>query len=141
MLIENLITRSSATVGQNDTVADAAQIMKDRDVGSVVVVDGGKVVGILTDRDIVLRVGTDGHGSLEAPVSSVMTRMPLCLSANVDVEQCLERMEAHGVRRIPIVDDDDELIGVVSLDDILIHLGRVLGTASALVRAEVAGVI
>jgi CBS domain-containing protein len=141
MLIENLITRSAATVCQNDTVADAAQIMKDRDVGSVVVVEDNKVVGILTDRDIVLRVGTDGHGSLEAPVSSVMTRMPLCLSANVDVEQCLERMEAHGVRRIPIVDDDDELIGVVSLDDILIHLGRVLGTASALVRAEVAGVI
>lgn len=141
MLIENLITRSAATVCQNDTVAHAAQIMKDRDVGSVVVVEDNKVVGILTDRDIVLRVGTDGHGSLEAPVSSVMTRMPLCLSANVDVEQCLERMEAHGVRRIPIVDDDDELIGVVSLDDILIHLGRVLGTASALVRAEVAGVI
>ncbi len=141
MLIENLITRSAATVGQNDTVADAAQIMKDRDVGSVVVVDRRKVVGILTDRDIVLRLGADGHGSLEAPVSSVMTRMPLCLSANVDVEQCLERMEAHGVRRIPIVDDEDELIGVVSLDDILIHLGRVLGTASALVRAEVAGVV
>jgi CBS domain-containing protein len=141
MLIENLITRSAATVGQNDTVANAAQIMKDRDVGSVVVVDGRKVVGILTDRDIVLRLGADGHGSLEAPVSSVMTRMPLCLSANVDVEQCLERMETHGVRRIPIVDDEDELIGVVSLDDILIHLGRVLGTASALVRAEVAGVV
>jgi CBS domain-containing protein len=141
MLIENLITRSAATVVENDTVADAAQIMKDRDVGSVVVVEGKKVVGILTDRDIVLRVGTDGHGSLETPVSSVMTRMPLCLSANVDVEQCLERMETHGVRRIPIVDDEDELIGVVSLDDILIHLGRVLGTASALVRAEVAGVI
>ncbi|MEJ2152466.1 MAG: CBS domain-containing protein [Gemmatimonadota bacterium] len=96
MLIENLITRSAATVGQNDTVDNAAQIMKDRDVGSVV---------------------------------------------NVDVEQCLERMETHGVRRIPIVDDEDELIGVVSLDDILIHLGRVLGTASALVRAEVAGVV
>ncbi len=140
MLIENLITRSAATVCQSDTVADAAQIMKDRDVGSVVVVEDKKVVGILTDRDIVLRVGTDGHGSLGVPVSSVMTRMPLCLSANVDVEQCLERMETHGVRRIPIVDDDDELIGVVSLDDILIHLGRVLGTASALVRAEVAGV-
>lgn len=140
MLIENLITRSAATVAQQDTVADAAQIMKDRDVGSVVVVEGKKVVGILTDRDIVLRLGADGHGSLEAPVSSIMTRMPLCLSANVDVEQCLERMEAHSVRRVPILDDDDELIGVVSLDDILIHLGRVLGTASALVRAEVAGV-
>jgi CBS domain-containing protein len=141
MLVENLITRSVATVVGDDTVAEAGQIMKDRDVGSVVVVEGKMVVGILTDRDIVLRLAADGHGSLAAPVSSIMTRAPLCLPSSIDVEQCLERMEAHGVRRVPILNDEDELIGVVSLDDILIHLGRVLGMASALVRAEVAGVM
>lgn len=140
MTIQDLITRSPAIVGGGDAVSEAASRMKEKDVGSVVVVDGDDIVGILTDRDIAMRVVALERDPATVTVAEVMTRGPVCLRGDCDVEECVKRMEEHGVRRIPIVDADDRLLGVVSLDDVLMHFGRTMGKAAALIHAEVSGV-
>ncbi|HKY60430.1 MAG TPA: CBS domain-containing protein [Gemmatimonadota bacterium] len=140
MIVEDLITRSPVTVGRTDSVAEAALHMKEGDVGSVVVVDeDGDIVGIVTDRDIATRLVAEDLPARTTPVNEIMTIMPLCVGRGLDIEQALKKMEVHGVRRIPVLDEGNELVGVVSLDDILIHLGKTFGVAAALVRAEVAG--
>ena len=142
MIVEDLITRSPVTVVRGDTVADAALHMKESDVGSVVVLDeAGDVVGIVTDRDIAVRLVAEELPAKTTPVDDIMTVMPFCIGRGMDIEHALKKMEVHGVRRIPVLDEKDELVGVVSLDDILIHLGRTFGVAASLVRAEVAGLV
>lgn len=142
MIVEDLITRSPVTVDRTDSVAEAALHMKEGDVGSVVVLDeAGDIVGIVTDRDIAIRLVAEDLPAETTLVDEIMTIMPLCVGRGLDVEQALKKMEVHGVRRIPVLDEGNELVGVVSLDDILIHLGKTFGVAAALVRAEVAGLV
>jgi CBS domain-containing protein len=142
MIVEDLITRSPVTVGRRDTVAEAALQMKEGDVGSVVVLDeAGDVVGIVTDRDIAIRLVAEELPAEATPVDEIMTIMPFCIGRGLDVELALKKMEVHGVRRIPVLDEGNDLIGVISLDDILIHVGKTLGVAAALIRAEVAGLV
>jgi CBS domain-containing protein len=138
MIVRNVITRAPVTVAQDDDVTKAAWLMKEEDVGSVVVLEEGSVVGILTDRDIVMRAAVLAD---HTPVREVMTLMPVCLDGNADIEEALEKMEQYGVRRLPVLDTGGKLIGVVSLDDILMHLSRVLGRAGTLIRAEVLGLV
>lgn len=135
MLAQDLITRAPVLVDSDEPLREAARRMRDADVGSVVVMEGGEPIGILTDRDVAMFMAAD---VIDVPVEIVMTRHPVSISAHADVEMCLERMEAHAVRRILIV-EDGRLIGVVSLDDILMHLGYLMGKASALVRTEIVG--
>lgn len=140
MIVEDLITRAPVTVTRGDSVVEAARHMRDSDVGSVVVLDDeGDVVGIVTDRDVAVRLVAEDMSAETTPVEDIMTIAPLCVGRGLDIEVALKKMEIHGVRRIPVVDEADDLIGVITLDDVLIHLGRTLGVAAALIRAEVAG--
>lgn len=142
MIVEDLITRSPVAITRGDSVAAAALKMKEGDVGSVVVLDeAGAVVGIVTDRDVAIRLVAEDLPAETTSVDEIMTLMPMCIRRSVDVEQALKKMEVHGVRRMPVLDEGDELLGVVSLDDILIHVGKTLGVATALIRAEVAGLV
>jgi len=138
MLIEDLITRAPVTVPKGSHISHAARRMGESDVGSVVVVvDEKEPVGILTDRDIALQVAS---GPEDARVEEVMTAHPVSVERGTDVEQCIERMGSHEVRRILVLDQNGELVGVVSLDDIVMHLSNTLEQAAALIRAEVARV-
>jgi len=136
VLIEDLITRAPVTVPKGSRISLAARRMAESDVGSaVVVVDAKEPVGILTDRDIALHMG----GGVEDPcVEDVMTAHPVAVERGADVEQCIEKMGSHEVRRILVLDENGDLEGVVSLDDIVMHLSNTLGKAAALIRAEVA---
>lgn len=137
MLAQDLITRAPVTLEPGGKLSDAARRMREADVGSVVVVDRGGPVGVLTDRDAALALAS---GVEDLLVTDVMTPFPVMIPATADVEQCLDRMESHGVRRILIMEDDERLVGVVSLDDVLMHLGYLMGKAAALVRTEVSSV-
>lgn len=138
MSIEDLITRSPVTVTKGARLSEAARRMAEGDVGSVVVVvDQKEPIGVLTDRDIALHMAA---GVEDARVEEVMTAHPVCVRRGTDVEQCIERMEAHEVRRILVLDEDGDLAGVVSLDDIVMHLSNTLGKLAGLIRAEVARV-
>lgn len=140
MTAQELATRTPVTVGREESLATTARLMKERNVGSVVVVEGDRVVGILTDRDIVMR-SRGVVPSDDTPVHEIMTFMPVCLDGSADIEDALEKMEQYGVRRLPVLDTGGKLVGVISLDDILVHLSRVLGRAGDLIRAEVMGLV
>lgn len=135
MLAQDLITRAPVLVRTGEPLEQAARRMRDSDVGSVVVMQGSEPVGILTDRDVAMLLAA---GVLDVPIEDVMTPRPVSIPARADVELCLERMETHAVRRILIMENGN-LVGVVSLDDILMHLGYLMGKASSLIRAEVIG--
>lgn len=139
MLSIDLVNRSPVTVDPEDSVREAAWRMREHRVGSVVVLDEGAVVGILTDRDITMAIATDRFEGPDQRVAELMTPDPTCLTSDQDIEQGLAAMRGRGVRRMPVLNDDGELVGVVSLDDIVMHMGRTLGAAADVVREEVSG--
>ena len=136
MRIEELIRRSPVTVLPGAPVAEAARLMKEHDVGSVVVVEEDRVVGILTDRDIVVGPVAENMGPTAATVAAAMTPDPVTVTTGHDLDDCLERMAEAAVRRAVITNDAGDLLGVVALDDILMHLSRQLGAAAEVIRKE-----
>lgn len=139
MMLIDLVSRSPITVRPEATVREAARRMRDHNVGSVVVHLEGSVVGILTDRDVVMAIAAGRFRGEDQPVEELMTHDPVCLPSDLPVERGLAAMRARGVRRMPVLNDEGELVGVVSLDDVVVHMGHELGTAADLVREEVAG--
>jgi CBS domain-containing protein len=117
MEIRNLIGGSASVCGPDLTVSEAAQVMIDQGIGSIGVVDQGRLVGIFTERDA-LRVAAGGADSSVVTVETWMTPDPDALTPDVDVEDAAEWLLATGYRHLPVV-DDGALIGVVSIKDIL----------------------
>lgn len=106
------------------TVGEAARLMEDRNIGSVLVVDGGSyVAGIVTDRDLAVRGYGHGH-SADADVTELMTRDVATIVPYDTIERAAELMMGRGIRRLPVVDDDGRLHGVVALDDLIRQLTR-----------------
>jgi len=103
-----------------ESVADAARRMRDRGVGTLVVVDeAGKPVGLLTDRDITLRVVASGGDPQATSVGDVMTERPKTVHENTPIESALALMRSGAFRRLPVVDDRGVVVGIVSIDDVL----------------------
>ena len=107
-----------ATVTPDQTVADAARMMRDEDVGSLPVVEEGRLVGIVTDRDIVLRVVADGRDPSSTPVREACSRETVTIEPEQELEEALRLMARHQVRRLPVVDDGDRLVGMVAQADV-----------------------
>jgi CBS domain-containing protein len=133
MLVQDLITRAPVAVSPGASLERAAARMRDAAVGSIVVTEDHEPVGILTDRDVALALA---EGLEAMAVRDIMSPHPICIPVEADIEMCIERMEEFGVRRI-LVTEGDKLVGVVSLDDILIHLGYLMSKASSLIQSEI----
>ena len=140
MRIQDLYSPHAQVARADQPLAEAARTMLASHVGSIVAVDGGgdsrRPVGILTDRDIVrgqLRLGAD---LFCLTVADVMTRDPLTLAAATGVTEAIEAMNARGVRRAPVVDVAGNLLGMVTLDDLLPAVARELGELAALIGAQ-----
>jgi CBS domain-containing protein len=114
--IRDLLKGDPVTVEANATVEEAAKLMGEKDVGNVLVVDGDEVKGIVTDRDIVVRVIAKGEGP-DADVSDAATTDLETLSPDASIEDAIQKMEQADVRRLPVVEDGKPL-GVVSLGDL-----------------------
>ena len=140
MRVVDLVDRSVVTAPLDATVLEAAMKMKEHNVGCVVVVDGERVAGILTDRDIVMKLAAGDFHDPEQRVAPLMSRRPICARSGDDLDSGLARMREHHVRRLPVLNDEGELIGVVTLDDVLLQMSRSLNQAADLVREEVAGI-
>jgi len=106
-------------VAPRDTVLDALTMMADRNVGAVLVVDGGELVGILTERDYARKVVLRSRGSSETPVSEIMTCVVHTVSPSTPVAECMELMTDRRVRHLPVLDDGQNLVGVVSIGDVV----------------------
>jgi CBS domain-containing protein len=124
MLLSSIGTRAIASVSPDDSVEAAARLMEEREVGSVLVAVRGKPLGIVTDRDLVLRVVDRGLDPTHLPVGSVMSTPVVCVSDSDSLLTASALMREHGVRRLPIVDDHDRIIAMLTYDDLVRLLGR-----------------
>src|SRR5262245_53560 len=102
MSLVKIGNRNAATAAPSSSVAEIARLMEETSVGSVVILQQQKPIGIVTDRDLVLRVMRRGLDPAKLPVSEVMSRDPLCVSDDLDVTEAASRMRARQVRRLPI---------------------------------------
>jgi len=115
-----------ATVSPRETVEQAARTMRDRNVGCLVVQEGGRFAGIVTDRDLVVRVLAEGIDPSTACVGDFVTYDAITASIHEGLETAAERMRLHGIRRLPIIDDHGDAVGIVTADDLLVLLGKEL---------------
>ena len=116
--IAQIMTKSVATVQRDETLQAAAQRMRDMDVGSLPVLDGQAIVGMVTDRDIAVRGVADGMVAQESLVADVMTENVRCCRADESVEAVMAEMGDARVRRLPVLDADNAIVGVVALADL-----------------------
>ena len=116
--VREVMTPNPQTVTQKDTIRDAAQIMAREDTGVVPVVDGRKIVGLITDRDIVVRLVAEGRDASGATVTEAMSKSVRSVQEDTPVSEVMELMSNAQVRRVPVVNSSDELVGIVSLADL-----------------------
>lgn len=117
MQVSQIMTPDPDTARAQDTLRTVAAQMERGDYGSVPVVEGERLVGVVTDRDIAVRAVAQGLGP-DTEVSEVMTPDPVCVGPDSDVEEAAEIMQEEQIRRLFVTDDDDRLIGVVALADV-----------------------
>jgi CBS domain-containing protein len=122
MIIRDVMTPNPRTVSPQDSIQNAARIMRDEDTGVVPVVDNGKPVGVITDRDIVVRAVAEG-GQLNRPVRDIVTNELIAATPDMSVSEATELMSAHQVRRLPVV-ENNRLVGIVSIGDIAVKEGK-----------------
>lgn len=127
MDVREIAKRRAVVCAPYNTLAEAATRMSEHDVGSILVVDETGIVGIATDRDIVVRAVAYGLGP-DAPIKTVMTPDVHVIDEEADVFTAATKMAAHGIRRLPVLDAENEVIGVVAFDDLILLLSRQLGT-------------
>ena len=117
----------------SDMVSDVAQLMKDEDIGPVLIVDdsndGKRLVGIVTDRDLALKVVGEGRDPNNTRVEDVMTDSLVTCRADDDVENAMRAMAQNQLRRIPVVDDSGQLVGIISQADLATRLNEPQSTA------------
>ena len=116
--VSDFMTKNPDCVSETSSIKDAADIMKKSDTGVVPVVDGKKVVGLVTDRDIVVRGIAGGKDIGSMSVSDVMTRDVRTVGEDTTVDEVLKLMSGAQVRRVPVVNKAHEIVGIVSLGDI-----------------------
>lgn len=117
----NVMTRSPIVALPKDTVVMVAQIMREQDIGPVPVVKdktSRQLIGIVTDRDLALKVVALGHNPNEILVEDVMTKDVVTCREDDDVQTALDAMAKHQLRRIPVVDANDSLVGIIAQADV-----------------------
>jgi CBS domain-containing protein len=132
MLCHELMTRNPKCCVPKDTAAKAARIMKVEDVGSVPVCsdsDSRRLVGIVTDRDLCIEIVAEGRDPNSTLVQSCMSREPVTCRADEDLESAVRRMEANQIRRIPVLDREGILVGIIAQADIATRAGSPRKTA------------
>jgi CBS domain-containing protein len=118
MNIREVMTPNPQCVTLGDSIQNAARIMRDCDTGAVPVVDNGRPVGIVTDRDIVVRAVADG-AQLNRPVREIVTGSIVCATPEMSTREAADLMSEHQVRRLPVV-ENERLVGIVSLGDLAV---------------------
>lgn len=135
MLVRDVMTAAPACCNPTETVESAAILMLDHDCGAVPVCDGMSVVGIVTDRDIACKCAARGRAPKTMKVRELMTRNVTTVRDTAVVEDAVALMEAQRVRRLPVVDRDDHITGIVAIADLVQELeparaARLLGSVS-----------
>jgi CBS domain-containing protein len=135
MKLREMMTKQTHCVSPDTPVIEAAGLMRLHDIGVVPVVEDDRIVGMLTDRDIVLQVVADGGDARAIAVRDVMSNGSISVGEEQDVDEAVGLMQKYQVRRLPVVDASGKLVGIVSLGDIAVDVhaglsGKVLKDVS-----------
>jgi CBS domain-containing protein len=117
ILVRHAMTESPQTISPEMNAMDAAGMMKSEDVGVLPVVEDGHLVGLVTDRDLVVRVLAERQNPQEIKVGDIATTSPLTVTPDMRLSEARDLMEEHRIRRLPVV-KGDELVGILSLGDV-----------------------
>jgi CBS domain-containing protein len=116
--IREIMTSNPSTIEHDQPVVEAARIMKQEDAGVVPVTENGRLTGMVTDRDIAIRVVAEGKDPQSTPVREVASQNLVTVDPQQDLDEALRLMAKHQVRRLPVVEEDGRLVGVVAQADV-----------------------
>jgi CBS domain-containing protein len=136
MSLDRICSKTVVTISPDATVLEAAKLMRSEHVGCVVVVDDSRPTGILTDRDVVIKVVVRERDAAKTAVREIMTTNPTMVNVNYDLLDAVRLMRNRGVRRLPIVNEHRHLLGIVTMDDVLTALGGEIGDLAGTVQKE-----
>ena len=115
--IQEAMTSNPTTVTPDTTAGDAAQIMKSEDIGSLPIVEDDKLFGVVTDRDLAIRIVAEGRGA-DTPVDEIASKDIVTVDPLQSLEEAARLMAQHQVRRLPVVEEDGRLVGILAQADI-----------------------
>lgn len=118
MLVKDVMTASPIFCKSSDRLDGVAKLMAEHDCGCIPVCEGTKVIGIITDRDITCRAVATGKNPASLPVTDVMTRTIYTVSEDQDVDTAIDLMKTAQVRRLPVLDEDENIVGIVAPSDL-----------------------
>jgi CBS domain-containing protein len=116
--VREVMTSNPTTVTTDTPVSEVAKTMKAEDVGSIPIVEGDRVVGVLTDRDIAIKVVAEGKDPQGTAASEIASRDLVTVDPQQDLDEALRLMAQHQVRRLPVVEEDGRLVGVLAQADV-----------------------
>lgn len=126
-MLGKICTKPVVTASAQMTVDQAARAMRSKNVGALVVVNAGRLVGMLTDRDIVVEVVARGMDPAEVRVGDVMVKKPVTIRQDLGIFDAARIFAKTGVRRLPVVTASGVLVGVITMDDVVMLLGNEMG--------------
>jgi CBS domain-containing protein len=136
-LVGDVMVTEVVTIGPDASVAEAAELMRDANVGMLPIVEGGTLRGVVTDRDIVVRAIARGVEPLTTPVKNLDSEDVVCARPEWDIEKAMRLMAERQIGRMPVVDAERHVVGVVTLSSMILRAGdsdKVLETAEEVAR-------
>jgi CBS domain-containing protein len=118
-LVKDVMTTGVEALPPEASLVEAAQLMRDRHIGDVIVAQGDRMLGVLTDRDITVRAVAEGHDPHTMPVRSMCTTEVITVGPEDDADEAVRMMRRHAVRRLPVV-EAGHMLGMVSLGDLAV---------------------
>jgi len=138
----DVMTKDPVCCLPGDLAAKAARLMKSENIGSVPVIENEQsrnLVGIVTDRDLALKIIAEGRPATTTTVDEVMTREVVTCHANDNLQKALDAMAEHQLRRIPVVDDDFKIVGIIAQADVATRVGQPAKTAEVVKEISQSG--
>jgi len=119
--IRELMTQNPARLSTGSTIVDAARLMRDNDTGIAPITDGDRLVGVITDRDIAIEVVAAGKDAQSTKVDEVASQNLVTIDPQQSLDEALRLMAQHQVRRLPVVEEDGRLVGILAQADVARH--------------------
>ncbi len=137
MSLQRVYNPEVVTVSPETDLVEVARLLRAKHIGSVVVVEDRRPIGIITDRDIVTKVVAEEKAPRAVQAVDLMTTVPTSININYDPLDVTRLMREHGVRRLPVVDENRHLLGIVTLDDMLALIGGEIANLAQAIQTEV----
>jgi CBS domain-containing protein len=119
--VRELMTENPRTISAGDSITDAAKLMREEDAGIAPIVDGDRLIGVLTDRDIAIKIVAEGKDPQSTKAKDVASKNLVTIDPQQDLDEALRLMAQHQVRRLPVVEEDGKLVGIVAQADVARH--------------------